>query len=456
MRPPTIKKITCAFFLLSGLCWPIMTARLRGQGRIITLDNGLRAAFQEKAGPPLAAVALAVGIGARDGDDAAGGPVHLLEHLLLFGSSRQRPAAEKTAAIRRLGAQINAHTDHDLMTFEILLPVGELESGLRILKETVFESCFSEDEMRQEKRIIRAETNQIHDDPGRLGPTVALQELFSGHPYSRPLSGAPDAVDAVGPDALRALLRGHFIAGNCALAVAGPVDSRQAEAQVRAVFADLPAGDPPRRTLPALPPLRQQGELKRRLDVQQSHLFFAFRAPAYNHPDRRVLDVLNHILGRGINPMLAGIFRHGQCVVSGLESNYFVLARGGALVMHFTTAPANVHFLKNQLEKRLGQLAAFRFSRADFPGVQQFAAGDFLESARNQLRWSGEEFKESGLDMAVAIARYLLLHEEAEAGSPAAKEIDAISANDLRRCAGLYLSGEKFVWLTISAGEAGQ
>jgi zinc protease len=445
-----LKKISCAVCLLHGLLWLAGTERLCGQSKTITLDNGLRVAFQEKSGPPLAAVVLAVAIGARDGEDAAGGQVHLLEHLLLFGSSSRRPLAEKTAAIRRLGAQFNAHTDHDLMTFEIVLPLNELDSGLQILKETVFENRFSEAELQQEKRIIGSEIAQILEDPWRLGPTLVLQELFAGHPYARSLSGTPAAVSAVSGETIRALYRRHFAVGACAMVVAGPIDSQQVEAQIRTIFAALPGSKPPQRSLSIPPPFAQNRELELRLDIEQSHLFFAFRAPAYSHPDCQAQDVLNQILGRGLNPMLNSIFRNGRRVVDGFDLKYFALAQSGALVIHFITAPANVHYLKDQLIKRLSRLNAFLFSRDDFPGKYQFAASDFLESARNQLRWSGEEFKESGLNMASAIARYLLLHKEAAAGEPAPKEIAAITASDLRQVAGRYLSGKKFVWLTIS------
>jgi predicted Zn-dependent peptidase len=442
------KKVICAACLLNGLLW--------GQSKTICLDNGLRIAFQEKTGPPLAAIVLAVDIGAKDGEDAAGGQVHLLEHLLLFGGSSQRPLAGKIAAIRRLGAQFNAHTDHDLMTFEIVLPVTELASGLQILKETVFENHFSEAELQQEKRIIGTEIAQIQDDPWRLGPTVVLQELFAGHPYARPLSGTEAAVSAVSAETIRTLYRRHFSAGNSALAVVGPLDSRQAEAHVRAIFAAVPGGEPLQRSLPPLPPLKKNRVLARQLDIEQSHLFFAFRAPGYNHPDRQILNVLNQILGGGLNPMLSGIFRNGQRVVDGLDLKYFALAQGGALVIHLITAPANGQYLKNQLSKRLGRLPAFCFSKSDFPGAQQFAALDFLEGARNQLRWSGEAFKEASLNMASSIARYLLLHKESAAGEPAVKEIEAISSNDLRRIGDRYLSGEKFVCLTIAPMGTGQ
>jgi zinc protease len=444
-----LKKSICTACLLSGLLGPGWTARLGGENKTVFLDNGLRIAFQGKTGPPLASIALAVNIGAKDGEDAAGGPVHLLEHLLLFGSSR-RPLAEKTAEVRRLGAQFNAHTDHDLMTFEIVLPAAEVDSGLRILKETVFENQFSDAELQREKSIIHSEIAQIQDDPRRLGPTVVLQELFAGHPYARPLGGTAAAVSATSAETIRALYRRHFSAANSALAVAGPLDSRQVEAQARAVFAELPGGEPLRRSLPALPPFKKNRVLERQLDVEQSHLFFAFRAPGFNHPDRQVLNVLSQILGGGLNPMLSNIFRNGKRVVNGLDVKYYALAQGGALVLHFITAPTNSHYLKSQLIKRFEHLTSFLFSKKDFPGVRQFEAIDFLESARNQLRWSGEAFKEAGLNMASSIARYLLLHEGAPADEPAPKEIEAIATADLQRIGGRYLSGEKFVWLTIS------
>jgi predicted nucleic acid-binding OB-fold protein len=73
---------------------------------------------------------------------------------------------------------------------------------------------------------------------------------------------------------------------------------------------------------------------------------------------------------------------------------------------------------------------------------------DYLESARNQMEYGDANFREGTLNLSLACSRFLLLNRAPVKGSYL-DSVDKVSSNDLRRAAGKFLSGKKWVMLAI-------
>ena len=71
-----------------------------------------------------------------------------------------------------------------------------------------------------------------------------------------------------------------------------------------------------------------------------------------------------------------------------------------------------------------------------------------MESAKNRLRFRGEQARERGLAIANSLARYMLLNEIPDRGDYL-EHIAGIDTTDLRAAAGKYLSQKYSVIVTI-------
>ena len=74
---------------------------------------------------------------------------------------------------------------------------------------------------------------------------------------------------------------------------------------------------------------------------------------------------------------------------------------------------------------------------------------DYLESAKNQIKFKIHQSQEKGLFVAISLARFMLLNEDPNRGSYL-ENIEKISSSDLRKAAGKYLSKGRYVIVTIS------
>ncbi len=416
--------------------------------RNFTLDNGLQVFLQEKHDLPLTAIALAIDLGTKDETEQTSGYAHLLEHMLLFGGNDGRDGEARLAELRGHGVAHNAHTDHDLMTFEASCPAAESVWALERLRQAVFFGRLGPQQLESEKRIILEEILQLRDNPVSLGRMLVMQQLFTGHPYGQPVFGDGRTIKTATIELLQAFYKRLLNPGGSALAMVGDFVLSDMEKEIRRNWGALTPGVQNAAVVPQAGRLQKNSEQQIELDINESHLFFAWRAPGFNHEQRIPLTMLTHILGRGLNPLLNGVLRGGRQAVDQLDMSYLPLRGGGMVLLHLTLKEKNIRNARIELSKFLSRLGFFNFSRTDFQQPDQSYVPDFLESARNQMSYNGGNFRESAQNLSVAVARFMLLHT-AKGGDSHAEDEERITSTDLRHVAGNYLSGKKCAVLAI-------
>lgn len=416
--------------------------------RSFVLPNGLRVFLYEKRGYPLVNIALAVDAGSKDETDATSGLAHLLEHCILFRGTAERSADQVERDIRGHGAYFNANTGQDLTLFEISLPSEHADFALRNQREILFGFALAPGALEEEKAVVLEEMNQMEDDPRRRGTDLALQRLFEGHPYGRPVYGRAEVVRSARVEDLKAFHDTYFVPDNCALAVTGDFAVPEMEARVREVFSSLPRSGRTRAALSRAPLLGKSISLREEKDVKDAYLVLAFVGPDFNHPDRYAMDLLAEALGRGVNPLLNLALRSRRDLVQYLQTSYFPGRYGGAVVIVLTLDPKNVAAATREAVSYLRKARDESFSADDFYGEEKYQVFDHLGSAKNRIRFSSEQAEESGLALASSMARFMLLNER-ESPGPYLAHIDRTTSGDLRKAAGRYFGKGEFVAVSI-------
>ncbi|HUU04758.1 MAG TPA: pitrilysin family protein [Patescibacteria group bacterium] len=413
-----------------------------------TLENGLQVLLQEKHDLPLTGLALAIDLGTKDETEQTSGYAHLIEHMLLFGAGSELDSETRLAELRRHGIAHNAHTDHDLMTFEISCPSADSIWALERLRQTVFFSRMDPLHLESEKRIIREEILQLRDNPSYLGRLLVMERLFAGHPYGQPVYGDGSSIQAATVERLQAFCDRRLVPGRCTLSVIGAFSLTEMEKEVRRSWGELEKKHSLEATVLLAEDLKKSSEQQIELDIQESHLFFGWRAPDFNHEHRLALNLLVHILGRGLNPLLNQALRGGRQLAQQFDISYLPLRSGGMILLHLTLREKDIRSAKNEVTRFLRQLGSFNFSREDFRPQNRMYVLDFLRGAKNQMAYGTENFREAVLNMSVASARFLLLNRNPLNGAYL-ENVEKVSSSDLRRVARKYLSGKKWAALVI-------
>jgi len=423
---------------VAGL-WLAAAPLFAGPGRHFVLDNGLQVFLYEKRDVPLVNIVTGFNVGSKDETDGTNGLVHLLEHCVLFRGTSTRSGAEVGADIRRHGAYFNGNTGQDLSVFEISLPADYADFGLLNQKDILFGLALSQEDLDREKEIILEEFSQMEDDPERSAADLVLQGLFPGHPYGRSVYGRREVIAAATTAEIGAFYRKFFVADNCALAVVGDFAAADMERRVREVFGPLPkTGFKPEGFLMATP-LKKNSSRRFERDVREGYLYLAFAAPDYNSPDQYAMNVLAEALGRGVNPLL-GAYLHGQRdSVQSVAMVYLAYRFGGAAVVSIRADPKDLAAVERAAVSFLKRAHNESYSKKDFLGSEaEMAAFDYLEMAKNQIRFAMGQADESGLMLAGSLVRHMLLNTRENPGNYLA-EIDKVDSSDLRKAASRYL-----------------
>lgn len=408
------------------------------------MENGLRVFLRQKPGIPIVNLVMGIDLGSKDETAETAGQIHLLEHLLLSAPTRTFNKNQMIRELRQRGCYLNAHTDHDLMTFEISALKNETGMVLTILKEKIFDLAPGISDLEREKEIILEEINQIHDTPFMVGTNAALGLIFADHPYARPIYGDSRIIRDTGLPQIGNLYHSGVYPANCSLVVMGDFSLDDMEASIRNVFGPVSRTIGPGHTVP-IPRagfLKKKQEIRLRMDTGQAYLIIAYSAPRFGHRDQAAFDVYNHILGKGVHPLLGMAVRSRKKMTAGFSTRYISLKHGGVFLIYLTAKPKEIFLLLRQVQKFLDKTNTFRYAKEDFLIKEQTRVTDYLQSAKNQIKLDSEHHKQLGLNSAISMARFILLKTDSNPVN-LRQQIEEVKSADLRRVASDFICGKK-------------
>ncbi|MCI0471183.1 MAG: insulinase family protein, partial [Candidatus Aminicenantes bacterium] len=176
----------------------------------------------------------------------------------------------------------------------------------------------------------------------------------------------------------------------------------------------------------------------------QAYVIIGLAAPPFNHEDYFSMDLLNYILGQGVNPLIQLALRGRIKLAEGAFTRYIPLKYGGAFLVYVITEPGHIKTVERAIVRFLKTTRTFRYAKKDFLAENQSSVFDYLESAQNQVGLNAEQAREEGLHEAIAYAKYMLLAAK-EKEMKYKNTIETIDSSQLRNTAAKYLSGEKYV-----------
>jgi zinc protease len=418
------------------------------QEKYLVLDNGLRVYLVERHNLPLIHIAAAVGAGVKDETDATSGLVHLLEHCVLFRGTERRSGSDVGREVRERGAYFNAHTGRDFSVFEISLGSADVEFGLRNQKEIIFDLDLRQEELDREKDVILEEISQLEDDPNRYARDLALSHLFAGHPYGRSVYGDREAIRGARAEDMRSFHDRYFVPANCGLAVVGDRPLAELERLITEIFGAVPKAEAPASSVPPVSSPAKIVEIREERDVKSGYLVLAFPAPDYNSPDQYAFELLAEVLGRGVSPLLNSVLHGTRDLAESVSMAHISDRFGGAALVSISGDPRTISSAEREAIGFLRRAGRENYGAEDYAGEAAFLAFDFLKSAKNQVRFAVEQSRESGLALASALARHMIVSSRPDAPSYL-ESVDRVRPSDLRRVASTYLGRGKHISVRI-------
>lgn len=170
--------------------------------------------------------------GSAHEDQDSWGVAHFLEHMCFQGT----PNKNKHQISREMAliGNYNAYTNYFCTCYHFDSLNESFESGFRLLKESVFDSCYPEHEFEKEKSVIVEEWRMYDNYPSEAYKNFSLQHYF-GSSEGHPIIGTEESILSMNPEKLHRYRNKWYGKNNIAIIVVGGVTFEKVMAVINEV-----------------------------------------------------------------------------------------------------------------------------------------------------------------------------------------------------------------------------
>ncbi|TGM14159.1 insulinase family protein [Leptospira selangorensis] len=186
----------------------------------ITLGNGLVVLFQRAPYSVSVSMGVYVKVGSRSETLENAGYCHFLEHML-FKDTEKRTAKQQAEDWERVGAYSNAATSREYTYFHATLASRDLELGLELLSEMMFQPLFRDQDIRTEAEVVLEEMKGYEDSPEDAIHDFYYNNLFRENSLGRDIIGTEASIRGVTPTSLRKFYETYYHPENMILSLSG-------------------------------------------------------------------------------------------------------------------------------------------------------------------------------------------------------------------------------------------
>jgi len=265
------------------------------------LENGLRVLIKPMRAAPVVSVWIWYRVGSRFERPGITGISHWTEHMLFQGTPTF-PKGEVFRSLARVGGVLNGFTREDDTVYFETVPKEHLDLALHIEADRMVNCEFDPGEVARERTVVIAEREGAENRPEYRLAEEVQGVAFQVHPYRWPVIGYKCDLEKITRDDLFAHYREFYVPDNATLVLVGDLELDDALARVRQRFGSIPPSGR-RHEVRSVEP-EQCGE--RRVEVRRPggaiYWECVWHIPAYGHPDRIPLMVLEAVLS-GARPL---------------------------------------------------------------------------------------------------------------------------------------------------------
>ncbi|MCP2605975.1 insulinase family protein, partial [Candidatus Aminicenantes bacterium AC-708-I09] len=411
----------------------------------IELKNGMKVFVMERHNLPLVNIVTAINVGSKDEDELTNGFTHLLEHLILFRGTEKRSGEEIVNEMKAHGAYFNGHTGRDVTTFEISLPSKFFDFAIEIHKEMLFDLKITEEGLKKEKEIVLDEIDSYFDDPEKYGIELMYRQLFKTHPYGFPVYGSKENIKRASIEEIYSYYKKYFNPSNSAICVVGDVDKNYVIEKIKEIYENIPANKVIHKEINPPQPISKSIKSIIYKSTEQAYIIFGIPAPPLGDEDEIPTQILTRIIGSGSSPRLWNALQRRGNLIYNLKMYYIPYKYSGVITLIVSSPSKKIKTVERIIRKVLKEAKISRYSIEEYmPSEIYYPILDELESAKNQAKIAQYAGFEIGLNVAIAVSKFLILQQKTIKNGSFIEKIENVTPTQLRKVAGKYLYRDRY------------
>ena len=321
--------------------------------KMINFPSGLKLVFVQNTAVRSVALGVFVGAGVVRETPEINGISHFIEHMV-FKGTKTRSSFDIVNEIDSIGAQINAYTAKSYTCFHTVSLDTNVEKCADVLSDMYFNPAFDPVELEKERRVVIEEINESEDTPDDLCLERLMSNFFKGCTLEKTILGTKKTLKSMTSETLRAYHAKHYVAPNTIVSIAGNMTVEQAVSLVEKYFESKFEKGVKYDAQPVNVRPEHSTSCKKKKDIEQSHIAFAFPCYPYNDDRGVAMQLMCIIFSMEMSSRLFQSVRekHGLCyTIYGYPSAYEM---NGAFIIYTSTSPENalkaVHAIREEID----------------------------------------------------------------------------------------------------------
>lgn len=308
-------------------------------------DNGGRLISAPMRGTPSFAIFVSLRVGSRDDPHETNGIAHLLEHLAFKGTTTRPTAADVARDLDRVGADFNAFTGREWMSFYVRCASEDAAVAIEVLFDMLVNSTFSADDVEREKVVVCEELRLSSADLRSRVDDLMHSVMFAGTGLARPVGGTVADVAHIQRPAVVRFVEDSFRADNVVVGLAGTF-SEHDEDRAFSLLEDIPGVPRTRTRVRAYGGMRSRGGLElvgEHVDSELVHIAYSLRGWEASNENRYAVGLLHTTLGGGLGSRLFRGLREDRGLSYYVGADHSTYRDAGALNVRAAVQPERVH-----------------------------------------------------------------------------------------------------------------
>ena len=339
------------------------------------LPNGIRILTEELPSVRSIALGLWFRVGSRDEEAATSGISHFMEHMIFKGTDT-RSAVDISTEFESLGAEYNAFTSKEYTCFYARFVDDKLPRVLDILADITCHPAFRQEDIDSEREVVLEEIARSEDSPDDYVFDLFTQALIPDHSMGWRVLGDAERVASFMHQDFVDYHSQHYCGENLVVSAAGNLDHDTLVALCEKVFANVPAGEPVKRS----ECIATGGEHHRFLqkDTEQAHIVYGMPSLSAKDPDRFALQLLSCALGGGMSSRLFLEIREKRGLAYAVQCDCANCTDVGSFLIYTGTRPANVATVLEIFQNEMEKLREGGLTQEELDRNRDFITGQLL------------------------------------------------------------------------------
>ena len=381
-----------------------------------TLSNGLRI-VHKPIESNVSYCGFIVNAGTRDEAPDQYGMAHFVEHMLFKGTDKRR-AYHIINRMENVGGELNAFTNKEETVVYSVFLEQHFSRAIELLSDITFHSNFPQSEIEKEVEVIIDEIHSYEDSPSELIFDEFENLVFDQSQIGHNILGSAELLQNFDGQMAKAFVNKFYNPSNMVFFSLGRTDFKKIVYYAEKYLSAIPDI---KSDIQRIKPVDISSVNKREdKETSQAHVLIGGRSYSLFDPNRRVLNLLNNLLGGpGMNSRLNISLREKRGYVYNVDSSITSYTDTGITSIYFGCDKKNVDKCISLVHKELNRLRKEKLTSSQ------------LSTAKKQLIGQIGVMGDNHENLALALGKNFLHHNHFNTLAETAQKIEAVTAEQI-------------------------